>query len=119
MKSNAITSTLGILMTAVCAIVGFLDGIVLGGFGICGGFPLTWDVFAFAAFTALLPAGTVGLLCAPWWIPVLFYSGPLVFSLLGGAISGEWYRSLASFVCLALAFGGAWLFRPRLNQGRR
>jgi hypothetical protein len=97
---------------------GFIDSFLLSGFGICGGFPLSWGVFGFGAFTALFPAGTVGVFRGPWWLPAVVYFGPLFIAVLGGALAGEWYRSIASIVCIALAFGGAWLFKPRSKMRR-
>jgi hypothetical protein len=117
MKSNTITSTLGIVMILASGAAGIIDSLLLGGAGICGGMPLSWGLFGFAALTALLPAGAVGVFSGPWWLPALVYSAPLGFSVLGGALTGEWNRSIASIACLALAVGGAWLFRPRLNRG--
>ena len=118
MKSSTITSTLGIVMMLAGGAAGIIDSFLLGGFGICGGYPLSWGVFGFAAFTALLPTGAVGVFSGPWWLPALIYSSPLGFSILGGVLTGEWNRSFASAACLALAFGGAWIFRPRLNRER-
>lgn len=65
---------------------GFIDSFLLSGFGICGGFPLSWGVFGFGAFTALFPAGTVGVFRGPWWLPAVVYFGPLFIAVLGGAL---------------------------------
>ena len=118
MKSNSIISALGGLIMVAGGMAGFIDAFLLGGYGICGGFPLSWGIFAFAALTALLPVGAVGVFSGPWWVPALIYSGPLGMASLGAALSGEWYRCLATAACAAIGFGGAWLFRPRVNQGR-
>ncbi len=112
MRSNTIISTLGVLMMLACAGLGFINAFLLGGLGICGGVPLTWGVFGFAVVTSLVPAVAVGMFAGPWWLPALVYSAPLVFSVMAGVLADEWYRTAASIGCFALAFGGAWLFRP-------
>lgn len=116
MKSNAITAAVGILMILACGAAGVTDAILLSDLGICGGVPLTLGMFGFAAMTALLPAGTVGVFSGPWWLPAVLYSGPLGISFLAVALTGDWKRGVASAVCLLLAFGGALVFRRRSNR---
>jgi hypothetical protein len=111
MKSNTITDVVGILMVVASGVFGMIDALLLAGAGICG-FPLTWGIVRFAIATAVLPVGTVGVLSKPWWWPAVVFSVPFGFSILLGALTQEWYRVLASIACIAVAFGGAWLFRP-------
>jgi len=113
MKASTITSALGVLMAVVGGLAGFADMIILAGVGICGGPPLSGGMVAFAALTALLPAVTAGIFPGPWWIPALIFSAPLGLAVMGGAVSHEWHRSAAAFLCVAIAFGGAGLFKPR------
>jgi hypothetical protein len=116
MKSQTITSTLGALMFLACGATGFIDSLLLSGAGICGGFPMTWGIIGFGIVTALLPAGTVGIFSGPWWISSVIYSTPLFFAMVAAASTGEWYRVIASIGCVALAFGGAWLCKPRSKK---
>lgn len=89
MKSNAITAAVGILMILACGAAGVTDAILLSDLGICGGVPLTLGMFGFAAMTALLPAGTVGVFSGPWWLPAVLYSGPLGISFFSGSADGR------------------------------
>jgi hypothetical protein len=116
MKSQTITSTLGVIMMLACGATGFIDSLLLGGIGICGGFPLTWGIFGFGAVTALLPMGAVGVFSGPWWLPAVVYSAPLFFAVIVAGLMGEWYRTIALIGCLALAFGSAWLCKPRSKK---
>jgi len=118
MKASTISSGLGVLMAVVGGLAGFADMIILAGVGICGGPPLSGGMVAFAALTALLPAVTAGIFPGPWWIPALIFSAPLGLAITGGVVSHEWHRSAAAFLCVAVAFGGAGLFKPSKSGSR-
>jgi hypothetical protein len=111
MKSHTITDAVGILMVVASGVFGMIDALLLAGAAICG-FPLTWGIVKFAIATVVLPVATVGVLSKPWWWPPVVYSVPFGFSILVGVLTQEWYRSLASLACIAVAFGGSWLIRP-------
>jgi len=119
MKAYTVTSAIGVLTAVVGGLAGFADTILLAGFGICGGPPLSAGMVVFAALTTLLPASAAGIFPGPWWIPALIFSAPLPLAFLAGKGSGEWGRSAAALLCVALAFGGAWFFKCAKWESKR
>lgn len=102
-------------MFIACGLCGALSGFLLGGWGFDSWVPLRWTPVLFIAFMTMFPAGTVGLMRAPWWLPPAIFSAPLLF-LIAVAVgqNGQWVRALVAAVFIIIAFAGARARRPRV-----
>jgi hypothetical protein len=106
----------GVTLVAMSGVVGFISAWLLDGLGICG-FNLTAGMVCFAlASGAVLPAMTVRVLPAPWWVPALVFSSLIPIGIIFQMLGDEWNRAVAGSGCVAVAFMSAWLFRPRSGK---
>jgi len=110
-------SALGVVMFLASGLCGGLSGLLLSGWAFHGSepLPLHWLALVLVAFMALFPAGTVGLLPAPWWLPPVVFSAPLLLVvIIAVSWHGQWQRILLAAVFIAAAFAGTRVFRPKM-----
>ena len=106
----------GVVLAVVSGVVGFVSTWLLGGLGICG-FDLTAGMVCFALISgAVLPAVTVRLLPAPWWVSAVIFASLLPTIVFFQILGQEWNRVFASSGCIAIALVSAWIFRPRAQK---